>query len=182
MISSNNPHSGIKLEELKTDVEYTFDINPSHEYKTIRGFKQSLYYQLGEMTKYATISLWVEYSPTGKLHSHGSVKNIHNRTKFVQQLLGLKNYGTYKVDTIQEDYRATRLAYQTKQQKIILDDTGIDTFVANLNDHEWRDQVLGIREEKRDKAKKKRFQKKYGDVLNFFQEHPPSESDHCQSD
>jgi len=156
MISSNNPHSGIKLEELKTDVEYTFDINPSHEYHTIRGFKQSLYYQLGEMTKYATISLWVEYSPTGKLHSHGSVKNITNRTKFVQQLLKLKQYGTYKVDTIQEDYKATRLAYQRKQEKIILEDTGIDTYVANLNDHEWRDQVLGIREEKRKIKKTKK--------------------------
>jgi len=173
MNTKQSPHSGIKLEDLKTDVEYTFDINPTHEYKTIRGFKQSLYYQLGEMTKYTTISLWVEYSPTGKLHCHGTVKDINNRTKFVQQLLKLKNYGTYKIDTIQDDYKEIRLQYQKKQEQIILEDTGIDTFVANLNDHEWRDQVLGIREEKLEKAKKKRFVKKYGDVLNFF----PDESE-----
>lgn len=113
-------HSALKLETIKLNTWYTLNLNPvdppigcdinddkfnmfyGHTYK----FFQSL--------KYSKIILYIELSPTGRIHFHGTVCPLRSVIGFTLHDIPIfEKFGTYKIDTISDE--SIWKTYITKQ-------------------------------------------------------------------
>ncbi len=114
------PYKCISLEKCKGGVEYAFSLNPGKEYvhklcylsKYIHLFDK----HVGRFAPWLVIEAYPEFSPSGKLHFHGTIKmKIGKELDFYALALpALQMIGIYEIDTIGD--RKVWNKYCKKQQ------------------------------------------------------------------
>lgn len=107
-MSRNSPHSSIKLELIKLNTNYSFSFNPKpllcgdDSEKYIKKTLLNLHELLRKMD-YCNITLFLESSPLGRLHFHGTIA-IRKVAQFaLHDMPRLIEAGTFEIDNIENE-------------------------------------------------------------------------------
>lgn len=113
-------HKGIPLEFMETNKKYAFTFNPAAQpLSKMRASLDVWYRQMYEIfIKYndtIIVNLYIEASPTGRLHFHGSIEVLH-LIKYTEFLREINSICSYEIDTIEDESVWDK--YITKQSSI----------------------------------------------------------------
>ncbi len=111
-------HSLPQLETVSSEIEYTFNLNPSMQYKVNRFTmqKKKLFKILDESSDIIYFELYPELSSVGRFHWHGTIL-IKNPFLFYRDyVMKLADHYSIKIDTIED--RKVWDKYSMKQLKM----------------------------------------------------------------
>lgn len=93
------PHVAPKVENLQLGATYAITINPSNEWTSGQmpiEWVRRQYDQITQLCRGVELCLYVESSPTGRLHFHGIMKLI-NIIDYLRFVSNMKSYCTYAI-------------------------------------------------------------------------------------
>jgi len=136
-MNAYNPHDKYKCpapEEIQTDIEYTFSINPKDDFQYFDSenslqryqnfHKKAITYLLNYIAPTCDYYLKIELSRMGRLHMHGTIKIKDVFGFYCDSIIKLQKYGTYEIDTISEkkewgEYMDKGLDYMGNRPRIL---------------------------------------------------------------
>lgn len=112
----------IKIEEIELNKAYTISINPKIQPDDMSKKKVYVWYRkfYEFVNKYKDgvyLSLYIESSPTGRLHFHGILK-VLEIIKYIDLLQALSASCSYEIDTIENLENTEWFDYMRKQREI----------------------------------------------------------------
>lgn len=127
-MSTNFQYSFMKYEDCKNDTVYTITLNPKNEYQYFtnedrkqaffryhKNYIQKLTFLTKPiMTNIFTTELYMEISPTGRLHFHGTIKILNKHMFYIHVLYKLQDMYSYEIDHLTDPVIWTK--YCLKQQ------------------------------------------------------------------
>lgn len=125
----------LKYECVTNNDTYTISLNPEDSYQfwnsddrmevfTLHHAAYLKKLTLVNRTNVFTTDIYLEISPTGRLHYHGTIKILNKKLFYLHTLHKLQSYYVYEIDTIADS--DTWFAYCTKQDLKINHQIGND--------------------------------------------------------
>lgn len=123
----NSPHKCLSLELAKEDELYAITINPCDTFQywkasthdRIKNAHSALIHQYNDWLGVKFVKLYLESSPTGRLHWHGIISINDLLSFYLVTLRSLQHWCTYEIDTINDI--AKWKIYCTKQEFVFND-------------------------------------------------------------